>query len=88
MVGCVGGDACGCIWECDPANRSGWGGAAAVGAPDEPAEEEVSGAVNNGELIDADKFFGIKIDIVRKKNELASLGKYYLDIVTPPEGAQ
>jgi hypothetical protein len=66
----------------------GAAGAAAVGAPGEPAGDEGGGVVNNGELIDADRFFGIKIDIVRKKKELASLGKYYLDIVTPPEGAR
>ena len=66
----------------------GAAGSAAVGAPGEPAGDEAGGVVNNGELIDADRFFGIKIDIVRKKKELASLGKYYLDIVTPPEGAR
>ena len=55
-------------------------------APGEPGEDE--GEVNSGAQIDADLYFGIAIDIVRRKKEQASLGKYWLDIVTPPEGAR
>lgn len=57
-------------------------------AADDPAAGEGEEGVDSGELIDADKFFGIKIDNVRRKKEQASLGKFRLDIVTPPDGAR
>lgn len=57
-------------------------------AADDPVASEGEEGIDSGELINTDKFFGIKIDNVRRKKEQASLGKFRLDIVTPPNGTQ
>lgn len=61
-------------------------------AADDPALADIPAAVDGeagedrGEAIDADMYFGFEITDVRQNKELASLGKYTMDIVTPPEG--
>jgi hypothetical protein len=73
------------VGETVPAGQAG----AVTAAPEDTAAAEAGeSGVNSGALIDADLYFGIQIDIVRRKKELASLGKYNLDIVTPPNGAR
>ena len=71
-----------------PVEETVQAGEAVEDDPAAAAAQAAEGGVNSGALIDADLYFGIQIDIVRRKKEQASLGKYNMDIVTPPDGAR